>query len=83
MTSEYGKITVYTKPGCQACTSTKRLLARHGMDHTEIDISNDEEARQMLIDMDYQTMPVVHIEHKGANYWWSGYRPDRIKDWSN
>lgn len=68
--------TIYTAPDCMQCVATKRAFAKlTGVSYTLVDVSTDREARDMLADMGYRSVPVV-ITATGEH--WSGFRPDRI-----
>lgn len=68
-------ITVYTKPGCVQCNATYKALDKAGLEYTIIDISEDAEARELVVGLGYMQAPVIIAgdEH------WAGYRPDSIK----
>lgn len=68
-------ITLYTRPACGQCQATKRALTSMGADFEIIDISQNEEARQHLIELGYESAPVVQTDTD----MWSGFRLDRIK----
>ena len=69
------EIKLYTKPDCVQCGATKRALGKNGLDYTEIDLTEDEEALATVKALGYQQAPVVVA---GGEHW-SGFRPDRIK----
>ena len=69
-------ITVYTKTECPKCEWTKRKLAERGLTFTEIDITQDEEAANMLRDKGIRQMPYVVTDYDA----WSDFRIDRIRD---
>lgn len=68
-------ITVYTKPSCVQCTATTRALNKHGLEFTEVNLVEDEEALATVKALGYQQAPVVFA---GGEHW-AGYRPDKIK----
>lgn len=68
---------VYTKPGCPACVGTKRKFDQLGVAYDVVDISEDHDARDYLLTQGFKEMPVV-VTARGS---WTGYRPDRIKDY--
>lgn len=68
-------ITVYTKPQCVQCRATKRALAKQGLEYTEVDLTQDEDALNTVKALGYQQAPVVFAD--GDH--WSGFRPDKIK----
>jgi len=74
------QFTVYTRPGCQPCTATKRKLKKHGFTFTELDTSINEAAAQFLRDAGYTEAPVV-IASDGQE--WTGFRPDLIQAYAD
>lgn len=68
-------ITVYTTNSCVQCNATKRKLAALGADYTEINVDNDDKARDYVHSLGYVAAPVVIA---GENDHWSGFRPDRL-----
>lgn len=73
-------VAVYTKPNCQQCTATKRRLDRRGIDYTEIDITEDQDAYDYVISLGHQQAPIVVLDD-GTH--WSGFRLDRIDQITN
>ncbi|PZO85090.1 MAG: NrdH-redoxin [Micavibrio aeruginosavorus] len=67
-------ITVYSKPSCVQCTATYRALDQKGIDYRVIDISEDQQAFEMVQGLGYRQVPVVvaGVDH------WAGFRPDKI-----
>ena len=41
-------VEIYTTPTCPFCLAAKRLLAKKGVDYTEIDVSRDPALRQAM-----------------------------------
>jgi glutaredoxin-like protein NrdH len=72
--SDVTEITVFTKPACPACHGTERYLKKEGLSYSTVDITQDEEARQRILEMGYLSAPVV----VAGEQHWSGLRPDRI-----
>lgn len=68
-------ITVYTKPQCVQCRATKRALDKQGLEYSEVDLMQDEEALATVKALGYQQAPVVFADGDS----WSGFRPDKIK----
>ena len=68
-------VTVYSKPACVQCTTTKRALDAQGVDYEIFDVSVDDKALQTVKDLGYMQAPVVIA---GADHW-SGFRPDKIQ----
>ncbi|MBE7701226.1 glutaredoxin family protein [Oerskovia sp. Sa1BUA8] len=67
-------VTVYTQPACMPCLATKRLLNRQGIPFTEIDLTTDPTALELVRSLNHQSAPVVIA----GDTHWSGYRPDQI-----
>ena len=65
-----------SKPGCVACTATKRSFESKGIEYTVRDVTEDPEAFQLVKDLGYTGMPVVVVDG-GADHW-SGLRLDKI-----
>lgn len=67
-------ITVYSKPACVQCTATKKALDKADISYNVIDISQDDEARELVLGLGYQGVPVV----VAGDQHWNGFRPDRL-----
>ena len=67
-------VTVYSKPVCVQCDATYRAMDKKGIAYTVVDITQDDQALQMVQSLGYLQAPVVIAgdEH------WSGFRPDQI-----
>lgn len=67
-------VTVYTLPACVQCDQTKKALTKSGVAYDVVDLSQDEDAYEMVKGLGYMAAPVVVAgdEH------WSGFRPDRL-----
>lgn len=46
---------LFTLPGCPHCGRARTFLARHGIDHVEIDVSTDVEAQREMMTMTGRT----------------------------
>jgi glutaredoxin-like protein NrdH len=68
------KVTVYTTPSCQQCEMTKRVLAKHAIEHEVVDLSKDEDSMSYVRELGYTAAPVVVAgdEH------WSGFRLEKL-----
>lgn len=66
--------TVYVKPSCVQCDMTKRYMDKNGISYDTIDITQDQEALDMILEMGFSSAPVV-ISDKGS---WAGFQPDKI-----
>lgn len=65
---------VYTKPNCVQCDMTKRYMDKNGISYETIDITENEEALQMILDMGFKSAPVI-ISEAGN---WAGFQPDKL-----
>ncbi|MGQ4495502.1 glutaredoxin domain-containing protein [Dermabacteraceae bacterium P13101] len=73
-------VTIYTTgPACIRCTMTKKRLDKAGISYKEIDVRQDETAREYIAkDLGYSEAPVCIVEDGTEQNHWSGYRPDMI-----
>lgn len=67
-------VTVYSKPSCVQCNATYRALERKGVDYRVVDLSEDQEAFDMVRGLGYMQVPVV----VAGDQHWAGFRPDMI-----
>lgn len=67
-------ITVYTSPSCVQCEQTKKYLTSKDLAYTVVDLSENQEAMEMVQGLGFKAAPVV-ITDQGN---WSGFRPDII-----
>lgn len=66
--------TVYTKPNCVQCEQTKRYMEKNGIEYTTVDITEDQEAFEMVLGMGFKSAPVVITPTDS----WAGFQPDKI-----
>lgn len=73
-------VTVYTTgPSCMRCTLTKTALTKKGVDFVEVDIRENDAARQYVTeDLGYTSAPVVVVEDGTGEDHWCEFRPDQI-----
>lgn len=72
-------VTIYTSgPSCQACTMTKRHMARRGIAFTEVAIDSDDQILAAATELGLSTAPIVCASTAEGELYWDGYRPDRI-----
>jgi len=64
-------IKVYSKPNCQFCDMAKKLLESKGVAYESVDISVDPEARQMLMDAGFRSVPQIY---NGTHHIPGGYQ---------
>jgi glutaredoxin-like protein NrdH len=67
-------VTVYTKPACVQCDSTKRFLTKNNIEFNTIDITEDVEAYNKIVGMGFQSAPVVITDNDA----WAGFKPDKL-----
>lgn len=73
-TEEAPELVLYSKPSCPQCDATKRHFNKLKLDYRVVDISEDETARDYVMDLGHLRAPVVVY----GNQHWSGYRPTDI-----
>jgi glutaredoxin len=54
-------ITVYTKPDCQQCVQAKEYLKALGLAYEQIDITENDEARNKLIEAKLKSVPQIYL----------------------
>lgn len=69
------KVTVYTKKNCPQCIMTKKYMDALDIEYETIDVADNEEAREYVKSLGFQTLPVVVVESGEA---WFGFRPENI-----
>lgn len=74
-------VTVYsTGPSCIRCTMTKRVLDQKGIEFAEVNIRDNDAAREYVVEeLGYTEAPVVVVEDGTGQDHWSGFRPDQIE----
>ena len=70
------KVIVYSKTACGKCVFTKKWLESKGIPYEEKRTDLDEDARNEVIEMGYQELPVVVAGDES----WSGYQPDKLAE---
>lgn len=74
-------VVVYTKNRCVACTQTKKMLDKLGIEYEIINVSENDDAREQLLAEGWLQMPVVKVGNITS---WSGFQPEKIsliKNW--
>lgn len=69
-------VTVFSTPNCFPCRMTKRKLTDMGVKFTERDVTQDEEANQLIQGMGYKSVPVVLL---GTGEHWQGFDPGKLE----
>lgn len=74
-------VVVYSKPGCVQCNAVYRWLDSHKIRYRIVDMSQDEQAFNMIKDMGYQQAPVVIIplDYPVKNHHFSGFQPQMLE----
>lgn len=73
---EMAKVKIYTTPTCPWCKKTKEFLKSNKIPYTELNVADNENARNKMIEKSGQMgVPVVEIGDKII----VGYNPDAIK----
>lgn len=74
--------TVYSKPACVQCTSTYRVLDKHGIDYQTVDMSQDADALETMKSLGFMQAPVIVNRDADGNIVskWSGFNPDKIAE---
>lgn len=67
-------ITVFSKPACVQCTATTRALDARGISYNVIDLTEDQQAMELVTGLGYRQAPVV----MAGEMHWAGFRPDMI-----
>lgn len=74
-------ITIYTAPGCGACTAAKHAMTKHGIPYTEVNTANDPAALAYIRDdLGYTSAPVTALTYRdGRVHSWGGFDLEQIK----
>lgn len=78
------KITVYSKPDCVQCDWTYKILDKADAEYGSLDITEDEDAMQVVKGLNYLAAPVVVIRDDAGEMvdHWKGFQPDKIKQYA-
>lgn len=68
-------VKVYSQPGCRGCTLTKNYLSNNGIEFEEVNIREDEDAREYLLSKNLMTAPIVETDTDI----WTGHDPDKLE----
>ncbi|WP_172584279.1 glutaredoxin domain-containing protein [Ligilactobacillus agilis] len=74
-------IAVYTKNNCPKCKIAKRILHSVGLKYSEINIEEKPNHADLLRDMGYQSLPVVHCwsDDNIVDEWINGVEVPKLK----
>lgn len=81
MTAESApELLVYRRPGCPYCARMRRVLNRHGIIHTEIDIWEDPEAAAFVRSVadGNETVPTVVLRNGATQQHWVNPHPRKL-----
>ena len=82
-------VTLYTRPGCSQCVSTKRILDDLRVSYETVDISQDEDAYAYVMGLGCKSLPVVTYtdtsdvsvdDYLGPNFWSGAKSVAQIKE---
>ena len=72
------KITVYSKPNCQACDLTKTWLDNNNVPYAAVDAFEDEQAMAEIQANGFMSFPVVTVG--SFDNAWTGFEIDRLEE---
>lgn len=67
-------IKVFTNPNCVQCEQTKKYLDKKSLSYEVIDMSKDQQALEMVVELGFKSAPVVITDTDK----WSGFRLDKL-----
>jgi len=67
-------VRIYTKPACVQCDATKRMMDKLNIEYEAIDITQDNDAYEMIVSKGFKSAPVVITDSDS----WAGFNPDKI-----
>jgi glutaredoxin-like YruB-family protein len=71
------EVTVYSTPTCSPCRAAKAFLADHGVPFREVNVAEDEEARDLLVRLTGQmAVPVIVVGEDVVQ----GFNRPRLKE---
>lgn len=69
--------TLYTKPGCVQCTALARSMTRAGIEFDIVDISEDQDAFDLVVGLGFRQVPVVIADGIDP---FSGFNPAKVEE---
>ena len=72
------KITIYSKPNCQACDLTKTWLDNNNLPYESINAYEDADAMAELQKHGFMSFPVVTVN--GFDRAWTGFELNRLEE---
>ena len=70
-------VTVYSLPNCVQCNATMRTMDKLGIEYR---IESASDHAESLKKRGYRSAPIVRVETDSYEDWWSGFKPEKIKD---
>ena len=74
------QLTVYTRPNCGFCTSAKNYLSNLEIQFSEVNVQEDEVARQRLLTEGHRTLPVILAGEEVMYGGWKSLRTMRKEE---
>lgn len=71
-------IVVYTTDNCQQCKATKRFLDSKNVEYETINISGNQEIRELLKEHDFSSVPVTVVDGD-FDHAINGFAIDKLK----
>jgi len=68
-------VTVYSTPNCVQCLTTKRMMDKHGIKYSEVDLIEHPEKLAEFMEQGFTQAPIVTTDIKT----WSGFRFEKIE----
>lgn len=69
------EIIVYSKENCMQCRMVKRLLTLDNVTFSEVDVTSDEKALNMLKEKGFMSLPVT----QQGDLFIQGFKPEQLK----
>lgn len=58
-------VKIYTSPTCDYCQMARDYFKKHGIEYQEVDVTQDEQAREKMIQKSHQLgVPVIEIDNE-------------------
>lgn len=75
-------VTVYSKPACVQCDSTKRWLDKYGVEYETRDVTVNPDDLAAIKALGYRQAPVVVVSRPETHVdvHWSGFNPAKLAE---
>jgi len=57
-------VTVYSKESCTFCEQAKQYLESNNIQYTEVDIENNQKAREWILEQGHRSVPQIYIDNE-------------------